>query len=715
MMSRLRNTAPIALLGIVCVAASYLPVAPIALLAALVAVLLLPAWAAARYAAANGAAGDALESSAYAYGGLALSCWSLWVIGSSIGLSRPLIVAAPVIGAVALTMVGGLQPSPAGPESDSADAGSDSGSSRQRHGARPERFAVILTAVTLAVLVIIPFLPYGWVGSDGVHRMAMTDWYKHLMVTTALDTADRLPPANPFLISDDNTAYYYGFHLVAAAIHRAAGRVGDVYQILLAMTVVTAAAFPLVLFVLARGLLSDSRRATVAAIGGSLLAGFDLVVWALQAVRDTVTAWPLSGGFAGLRAVVPSAHLDFWIHHNERSFSVPYVATIWAPQHVAGVLLALLIIHSLRLPADGRYQLPRGRLLPMVMLAALPAMSAYVAVALVFGAVAIVAVESWSRHCLPWRVESFRRWGSVGVPAALLAIPIIRVLADDAGGRLTFAISSAGTWLNGAAFSTIFGDGSFARLLDTPALYVMEFGIVGIFGLMAIVRRVKGRILTAAQHQAVIMSVAILLLATFVRPPIGEPNNLFARPMLVVWALLACFAADAWCEGGRRRWSRRLGLLVCAGGTALAVVGATLEGAIFWATPRETVAAARWINAETPVGAVVAIDPDRRDLGHWLRRRVIAADRRHALLFGAAPEEYSAAVRRLHDAYDAFDPGEAWALLGSLGAEVVVVDLPAPAWTRPPCFTPGYRGERLAVFLRTTAPCTTHVRSAYER
>ena len=160
MMSRLRNTAPIALLGIVCVAASYLPVAPIALLAALVAVLLLPAWAAARYAAANGAAGDALERSAYAYGGLALSCWSLWVIGSSIGLSRPLIVAAPVIGAVALTMVGGLQPSPAGPESDSADAGSDSGSSRQRHGARPERFAVILTAVTLAVLVIIPFLPY---------------------------------------------------------------------------------------------------------------------------------------------------------------------------------------------------------------------------------------------------------------------------------------------------------------------------------------------------------------------------------------------------------------------------------------------------------------------------------------------------------------------------------------------------------------------------
>ena len=283
MMSRLRNTAPIALLGIVCVAASYLPVAPIALLAALVAVLLLPAWAAARYAAANGAAGDALERSAYAYGGLALSCWSLWVIGSSIGLSRPLIVAAPVIGAVALTMVGGLQPSPAGPESDSADAGSDSGSSRQRHGARPERFAVILTAVTLAVLVIIPFLPYGWVGSDGVHRMAMTDWYKHLMVTTALDTADRLPPANPFLISDDNTAYYYGFHLATAAIKRARlqAAVGDEWdpdpRDAMPGVVPEGPRTALVLVVLegTRALPSDSRRAAVAAIRlASLLAVF---------------------------------------------------------------------------------------------------------------------------------------------------------------------------------------------------------------------------------------------------------------------------------------------------------------------------------------------------------------------------------------------------------------------------------------------------------
>ena len=349
------------------------------------------------------------------------------------------------------------------------------------------------------------------------------------------------------------------------------------------------------------------------------------------------------------------------------------------------------------------------------MLAALPAISAYVAVGLVFGVFASVVVESWNRRCLPWRAESFRRWGSAGVPAAMLAIPIIRVLVDDAGSRLIFAISSAGSWLNGAVFSTVFGDGRFSRLLDTPALYLMEFGIVGIFGLMAIVRRTKGHVLTAAQYEAVIMSVAILLLATLVRPPVGEPNNLFARPMLVVWSLLVCFAADAWCEGARWHWSRRLGVLVCTGGTVLAVVGATLEGALFWATPGELVTAARWINAEAPPGVVVAFDPKHRSLGYWLRRCVVAGDRRHALLFGATPEEYTDAVRRLERAHDTSDPGEAWALLRSVGADVVVIDLPLATWARPPCFAPGYRGERLAVFLRTADPCSTWERKANGR
>ena len=58
--------------------------------------------------------------------------------------------------------------------------------------------------------------------------------------------------------------------------------------------------------------------------------------------------WPLESGVAGVRSLVPYTQLDFWIHHNERQFSPPYVTAIWAPHHLAGVLLALLLIHLLR-------------------------------------------------------------------------------------------------------------------------------------------------------------------------------------------------------------------------------------------------------------------------------------------------------------------------------------------------------------------------------
>ena len=80
--------------------------------------------------------------------------------------------------------------------------------------------------------------------------MAMTDWYKHLITTSALSAADAFPPANPFLNSADAAPYYYGFHLVAAAMARVAGSIagpaaaGDlVFPALLLLTLVTALLF----------------------------------------------------------------------------------------------------------------------------------------------------------------------------------------------------------------------------------------------------------------------------------------------------------------------------------------------------------------------------------------------------------------------------------------------------------------------------------------
>ena len=54
------------------------------------------------------------------------------------------------------------------------------------------QFLVLLIAgLIFAMLVWLPFTTYGWERVDGIHRMAMTDWYKHLMTTTALVSAAR--------------------------------------------------------------------------------------------------------------------------------------------------------------------------------------------------------------------------------------------------------------------------------------------------------------------------------------------------------------------------------------------------------------------------------------------------------------------------------------------------------------------------------------------
>jgi len=131
--------------------------------------------------------------------------------------------------------------------------------------------------------------------------------------------------------------------------------------------------------------------------------------------------------------LVPSTHLDYWIHHNERQFNAFFTATAWAPQHVAAVLLALVVLRVVGSGPPGPTEpsgsgpAPRrsGILLPALVLASLPAMSAYVAVALVVGVGAWLAIAVWPYRWEPWRAPEFRRWVPVGFASMLLSLPIL--------------------------------------------------------------------------------------------------------------------------------------------------------------------------------------------------------------------------------------------------------------------------------------------------
>ena len=265
----------------------------VAFIAALCCVLIAPAVAASRAGSHHGPV-DLPVRLAYAFGGLGVASVSIWIAGWAWEINNWTVFGAP-LGISALLL--GARSGPAG---------------RLMSGPR----VIWIAALVIGVLVLVPFLPYGRVTAEGVHRMAMSDWYKHLMVTTVLEGGE-FPPPNAFLADARAAPYYYGFHLVAAAIENV-GRIGSTFWLLLAFTVLTAAAYPVVLFVVARDLFDDTRRAVTAAIGGSFLAGFDAAVWVAHAARDTLSAWPLPAGPAGLRAAVPMTSIDFWIHHNER-------------------------------------------------------------------------------------------------------------------------------------------------------------------------------------------------------------------------------------------------------------------------------------------------------------------------------------------------------------------------------------------------------------
>jgi hypothetical protein len=182
--------------------------------------------------------------------------------------------------------------------------------------------------------------------------------------------------------------------------------------------------------------------------------------------------------------------------------------------------------------------------------------------------------------------------------------------------------------------------------------------------------------------------------------------------MVLVWFLLAPFAAmrfaraTGWviktgdtpadgrppaarAKGARRtanaRWVMAAAAL-CLAANGYALLGVLLEGAWFWAAPPATVEASAWINGNAPAGAPVAVHPDELTsaFGYWLRRPLLLADERHALLFGASREEYGRARAALVEAYGSASPEQAARRFDALGAVVVLIGTASPGQPPPP-------------------------------
>ena len=463
--------AAVTALGAASVSACFTPAGLISLCGALVALVVLPGWATAYALVGGDSQADRADALAASFGGIAVSATALWIAGATIGLSRSSILAAPICAALVLVATGPREPA-------------------ARRSFPPRFTALLLLAATFALLVAIPFYPYGRTRADGIHVMGLSDWYLHLMMTSTLDTAGSLPPTNPYLLAHKGARYHYAFHLLAAAIHRAAGRPVDVFPILLGLTLLTAAAYPLVLFSVSRRRLGgDAAKAFAAAAGGVFLAGFDLMVWSADIVHTLVAKWPLPPGIGGLRLLIPSVHLHSWIPVFERQFNAPYLALLWAPHYVAAVLVSLLCLHGLRNEIDRP-----PVFVAAFLLASLPGLSAYVLLATAVAVGALVLADQWHHGWPLWRSPATVRWVRTGATALVLAAPILltlRASVEQHVAPLILHVSSVGTLRNGALFTFLLGDHQWTRVLDTPALLLFQFGIVGVLGALSLVRRMR--------------------------------------------------------------------------------------------------------------------------------------------------------------------------------------------------------------------------------
>lgn len=636
---------------------------------------------------------DPAGAIALLFTGVGLSSIALWLVTSWFGLTIVTALATPLAVAAGVLLAG-----------RQATRGSEPLPDRAESIAHAKILGVV--AIVSVGLVIVPFAPFGWEAADGVHRMSMTDWEKHLVMAGGIAASRDFPPPHPYLQAA-RPSYYFGFHLLAAALKTGSGG-ADTYHMLLLLTLLTTAATPFVAYVFARDL-APPRAALAGAAAGALLLGFDAVVMVLETLREVSLAWPLPSGFDGLRAAVPSFNIDFWIHNWERQFNAPLATVIWSPHQVTGALTALMAVHLVH---RGQRRLGTA-LIAGMLLASVLAMSAYVAVGLALGLGVAALDQAISRRCAPWSTDVFRNWIGPAAIAAPLVLPVIPVLTAGDSSGLVLHVSDAGRWTNGALFTFFWGPGQLTGLLDSPAIYLFEFGAIGALGSLEIARRWRDGTLTTQQRAIATATLALLAILAVVRPPVGIGNNLYARALLIAWFGFLPFAGMAALRCSRRA----LAIVVAIGlaGSAYLVAGNLAEGAVFWATAPSNVTAFEWVNANTPPRARVAVaDAEmRHTAGYWLRRPLVLGQRRLALLFGASPEQYAAVENGLEAAMTSGSSNAAARLLREIGADVLMLSPATPAaqreqtlnWAQPPCFVVAETGGDWLIVVPAEPRC----------
>ena len=544
------------------------------------------------------------------------------------------------------------------------------------------------------------------------------DYAKHISVTGAIGRTG-VPPVNPSFYPGHplELYYYYFWFLLCSIVERLGGAAVPARAAVLAGTAWSAgvllAGVALCLRFLgpARAGAATVRRTWFVAAGLLLVTGLDIVPVLVEALLFDL-------GLPGGR-LHPT--VEWWNEQVTAWFNM----VLWVPHHLAAFAATLTALVLLRAAADGGAAARRAALV-LVPLALASALGMSIWVAFSFALVWLAwASVSWAAGR---RAESALAL-ITGLAAVVVAAPFLLDLID--AGAAQAAGSPVRVQVRGflvvERWVSALGYGPRARmaadLAFLPVGYLVEFGFFAVGAALFWRRRRREGRLAPGEAALVVMAVAGLLVASFLRSTLryndlGWRSVMYAQLPLLLWsaAALADAAPVPSASGAAtgpavapapRAWRWALAGTLVLGAAALPwdllmmklyPLSAALQGR---SDPGRTHARARgreaealraayaWIDRTLPSDVVVQHNPVvvgeifPAEIHHGLygNRQVVAADEEYGTLYGVPAGSYDSVAAVVApvftDSAGAVPPDDACRRYG-IGA--LLVKASDPAW-----------------------------------
>ncbi len=417
---------------------------------------------------------------------------------------------------------------------------------QQRPGTGRTGWLIVAGILLWSLFVVGELIDVG-LGSKLYMSVTVND---HALRSAFVDAVVRtgVPPKNPLYWVEsggvDHAApmrYYYFWYVLGAMVVKLAGI--SARQAMVASCVWSGFGLVAIIALYCRHFVGGGRRRTFVTIALLAVTGLDIL--------PTILIF-----LAGLS---PTGDMEWWSEGQVASW---LDTMLWVPHHLAGLVCCLSGFLLIWMSADaGRRQQVLCGLIAGAAFASSLGLSTYVAAAFaIVMAVWMVWVVAWDRFGRQIGDQKNRRRVTVlliaGVTAMALVMPYVQELRQDSpGGEEKTHVFALGVrpMINAnllanvpglrqlRARSTTVEEGAAHLLLVLPG-YAIELGFFGFVLLIVLVRASQGE-LGESERTAVFLTVAGLVVATFVKSTVIGANDFGMRSMLIPQFFLLLLSA----------------------------------------------------------------------------------------------------------------------------------------------------------------------------